>query len=214
MVAGAAPRSLRRMVIETLLARPGLAPAVRTLVGAAVSTWRAAWPTLGAWVAAGRACGQRRADFEETLLQAVLFCGFPRAITAFEHLHAAWPPAAPPAGGAVPAEHQADAGRALFHRVYGRNTEPVAAMLRSYHADLHAFVLDVAYGRVLARPHLDARVRELLAAALLAVQDQPRQFAAHARGALRCGASETELHEAVWTALEDDAAVASWLRRR
>ena len=202
------------MAIESLLARPGLAPTVRTLVGAAVCTWRADAAALRAWIAAGRAAGQPRADFEETVLQGVLFCGFPRAISAFEQLAAAWPAATPPAGGALPLADQPHAGRALFAQVYGQHTDAVAELLRGFHADFHAFVLDVAYGRVLARPHLPARVRELLAVATLAAQEQPRQFAAHARGARRCGATDLEVHEAVWTALEDDALVATWLRRR
>jgi alkylhydroperoxidase/carboxymuconolactone decarboxylase family protein YurZ len=202
------------MQIESLLARPGLAPRLRTLIGAAVAVWRGDWPRLRAWIDAGRTLSQPRADFEETLLQAVLFCGFPRAVTAFEQLHAGWPAPAPPSGGGLPVAEQAAAGHALFAGVYGDNAAAVEAMLRGFHADFHAFVLDVAYGRVLARPHLPPKERELLAIALLAAQDQPRQFAGHTRGARRFGATELELRETLSTVFADAAVVEVWLRRR
>lgn len=201
------------MPLADLLARPGLAPRTRVLIGAAVAIWRGEWHALRDWLGAGQRLGQPRGDLEETLLQAVLFCGFPRVVTAFEHFAATWPAADPPAGGALPAAAQAAAGRALFATVYGANAPAVEAMLRSFHADFHAFVLEAAYGRVLARPHLPAKERELLAVALLAVQDQPKQFAGHARGAAHCGASRTELDEALVTAFGGEAASAPWRQR-
>jgi alkylhydroperoxidase/carboxymuconolactone decarboxylase family protein YurZ len=201
------------MAIERMLARGGLDARLRTMVGAAVAIWRGDWSALRAWAAAARDRGQARADLEETLLQAVLFCGFPRTVTAFEQLADVWPTPRPPGGGALPPDQQSSAGRQLFATIYGANTDAVEAMLRSFHADFHAFVFDVAYGRILTRPHLTAREREVIAVALLAAQDQPRQFAGHARGALHCGASRDELREALVTALGDEAAVTPWLQR-
>ena len=160
-----------------------------------------------------RGRGDARADFEETLLQAVLFCGFPRVVTAFETLSAAWPVATAPAGGALPQAEQAAAGQALFAGIYGQNTAAVDAMLRGFHADFHAFVFEVAYGRILTRPRLSARERELLAVGLLAAQDQVRQFAGHARGALHFGANRTELREVVVSALGETTAVDTWCAR-
>ncbi len=201
------------MPIDALLARPGLAPHLRTLVGAVVAIWRGDWPRLRDWFAAARGLDQPRQDVEEALLQAVLFCGFPRVVTAFEQLADVWPTATPPTGGAVPAAAQAAAGQALFATVYGSNTAAVDGLLRSFHADFHAFVLEAAYGRILARPHLPARSREILAVALLAAQDQPRQFAGHARGARHCGATMEELHEALVTTFGDRPAAVFWQQR-
>jgi len=201
------------MPIDALLRRPGLAPRLRIMVGTAVAVWRGAWTEATSWMRAGMALGQPRADLEETLLQAVLFCGFPRVVTAFERLAEVWPTATPPAGGALPDHAQHDAGRALFAMIYGANTAAVDTMLRSFHGEFHAFVLEAAYGRILTRPHLPAREREVLAVALLAAQDQPRQFAGHARGALHCGASRDELQEALVTTFADGPAAATWLAR-
>lgn len=201
------------MRIDELLTRPDLAPRMRLLVLAAVGVFRADWDTLRAAAETGRRQGQPRGDFEELLLQVVLFCGFPRVVTAFEHLAAAWPTASEPAGGALPAADQPAAGRALFAAIYGKNDAAVRAMLRGYHAEFHDFVLEAAYGRILTRPALSPRDRELVAAGLLAAMDQQRQFVAHARGALHFGAHRAELREVLVTTFGDTPAVDEWLHR-
>ncbi len=201
------------MQLDELLAREGLPGNVRLMVAAAVAIWRADWPRLRECGEAARTRGEARADLEETLLQAVLFCGFPRVVTAFEHLEQGWPAPTPPGGGGLPPAAQAAAGRRLFAGIYGRNEAAVAAMLRGYHQELHDFVLEAAYGRILSRPHLDPRIRELIAIALLAAQDQRRQFAGHARGALQFGATPLELREALVTACGDTREVDEWLQR-
>jgi alkylhydroperoxidase/carboxymuconolactone decarboxylase family protein YurZ len=201
------------MPLDALLARPGLPVPTRILVAIATAIWRGDWQRLQDLVGRAQAAGVARNDLEETLLQAVLFCGFPRVVTAFETLQEAWPVPSAPTGGSVPPEQQAAAGRALFAGIYGRNTDAVDAMLRSFHADFHAFVLEAAYGRILARPGLSAKVRETIAVGLLAAQEQVRQFAGHARGAMHFGANKDELREAVVTAIGDCAAVAGWCAR-
>src|SRR5687768_14639773 len=77
--------------VAALLDRDGLEASVRVLVIAGVAIWRGDWPRLRHAARAARRRGRPRADLEETLLQAVLFCGFPRVVTAFEQLGAAWP---------------------------------------------------------------------------------------------------------------------------
>jgi alkylhydroperoxidase/carboxymuconolactone decarboxylase family protein YurZ len=201
------------MPLDVLLARPGLPASFRLLVAAAVAIWAGDWSRLHDCITRARGLGCDRAELEETLLQAVLFCGFPRVVTAFETLASAWPVATPPTGGALPQAEQAAAGAALFAGIYGQNTPAVDAMLRGFHADFHAFVFEVAYGRILTRPRLTARERELLAVGLLAAQDQVRQFAGHARGALHFGATRAELREVVVTALGDVVAVDDWCAR-
>ena len=107
-------------------------PAFRPLIGVAVATWRADWPTMQAWIHAARSTGCTRAGFEETLLQCVLFCGFPRVITAFEHLGTAWPTEQPPTGGSLPEEQQRARGDELFRSIYGKNDRAVRELLKDY----------------------------------------------------------------------------------
>lgn len=192
--------------IAALFARPGLDAPVRAIALAQVATARGDWHALLAVVRATRAHGCARAVLEEGFLQGVLFYGFPRTITAFEVLQREWPTADPPSGGNLPTTSQPPAGRALFRAIYDRNADAVEAMLLSYHGELRDFVLDVAYGRILTRPALAARERELIAVAVLAAMDQTPQLVAHARGALRFGASETAVREALWSALAPDEA--------
>jgi 4-carboxymuconolactone decarboxylase len=165
----------------------------RTIVAAG----RGDWDGLQATLQSAGAAAMPRPAFEETLLQAVLFSGFPRVVSAFEVLNRAWPPAAPPSGGSLPCERQAAAGRELFAAIYGNNDAAVRAMLASFHREFHDFVLEAAYGRILTRPGLDAGTRELLAVAALASLDQKPQLVAHARGALRFGRSRTEVAAAI-----------------
>jgi alkylhydroperoxidase/carboxymuconolactone decarboxylase family protein YurZ len=194
------------------LPHAGLPPRLRRLVAAAVAVFRADWSTVRSTFLAGHG-SQPRADFEEVLLQVVLFCGFPRVVTAFEELTKAWPIESPPGGGALPAGEQAPAGRALFAAIYGKNDGPVRAMLRGYHAEFHDFVLEAAYGRILTRPALSPRERELIAVGLLAAMDQQRQFVAHARGALHFGASRQDLREVLVATFGDTPQVDEWLHR-
>jgi len=205
------------MALADLLLRPGLDANLRLLVAAAAAIWRADWPTLQLAARLGRERGQPRQDFEETLLQAVLFYGFPRVITAFEQLAEAWPSERPPTGGALPEGERERAGRELFAAIYGKNDEAVRELLRGYHQELHDFVLSAAYGRILTRPHLSGRDREVVAVAVLATQGQVRQFAGHARGARHLGATDEQLREALVTVFGDGEAHAreldGWLGR-
>ncbi len=101
----------------------------------------------------------------------------------------------------------------MFEGVYGGNADSVFGLLGEFHADFRSFVLEVAYGRILARPGLSGRIRELLAVAALAASDQRRQFAGHARGALHLGATIDELREVLATVFDDASAVDDWLQR-
>lgn len=201
------------MNLDELLARDGLATPVRLLVLAMASVWRGDWQQFAECARRGQARRQPRQDFEETLLQAVLFAGFPRAVTAFETLATEWPATAAPTGGALAPAAQTAAGEDLFAAIYGRNAAAVHELLRSFHAEFHDFVLEAAYGRVLSRPGLEPRVRELLAVGVLAAQEQLPQFLAHARGALHFGASREELREVLVTVFGDTPGVGQWLRR-
>ena len=140
----------------------------------------------------------------EALLQVHLFAGFPRVVEAFQVLEDAGGLGRPGPNEvrAEPPLH--DRGHALFERIYGAGAERVETMLASLHPDLLDWVLGHAYGRVLTRPGLDARERELLAVAALAASRQTRQLASHARGAAACGADAAELESAL-------AVAAPWL---
>lgn len=171
------------------------------------------WVAFGAAVLRARSAGASRTEVEEALLQATLFFGFPRVVTAFEVLQRDWPPPAPPRRGALPPPEQAVAGRALFDAIYDRNAGAVHGLLESFHPDFHDFVIESAYGRVLARPGLGPMTRELLAVAGLAALQQEPQLVAHARGALRFGATLDQVRDCMAAGGMGGAAGAALLAR-
>lgn len=190
-----------------------LPPDLRSLVRCKIAIWPGAWEALGAELRSARSAGFARSGYEETLLQAVLFYGFPRIVTAFEVLTREWPTAAAPAGGALPRAEQTAAGEGLFAAIYGKNTNAVHALLRGFHGEFHDFVLEAAYGRVLTRPGLAPLAREVLAVAALATMQQIPQLVAHARGALHFGADDEGLDEVMHLAGLDPATARSVLTR-
>jgi alkylhydroperoxidase/carboxymuconolactone decarboxylase family protein YurZ len=134
----------------------------------------------------------------ETLLQVLLFAGFPRTVNALEALERALGPRDPDpperTGGDAALRRR---GGALFRRVYGPDADRVLGDIGGRHPELRDWILRDAYGRVLARPGLDAAERECIAVALLAALDLPRQQVAHLRGAGRCGARPAEIRAAL-----------------
>ncbi len=203
--------------VDELFARPGLDLPVRAIALAQVAAARGDWSRLATVIRGAQARRCPRTALEEGFLQGILFYGFPRTITAFETLQREWPATGVSGGGALPTGEQPAAGRALFRAIYDRNADAVDAMLQGFHGELHDFVLDVAYGRILTRPALSARERELIAVAVLAAMDQTPQLVAHARGAMRFGADELAVREALWSALLPnqeavDAALAKIIR--
>ena len=197
------------MDLSAELVRSGLDRRTRLLALAKGAIWPADWSFLREVLELARAEPLLRSDLEEVLLQATLFFGFPRVVTAFEQLSEVWPVADAPAGGSVPAEEYRDRGRDLFAAIYARNDQVVRDRLRSYHAEFHDFVIEAAYGRVLARDGLDPATRELLAVTALLALDQEPQLIAHARGALHFGATREALVEAMRCArVADERSVA------
>jgi alkylhydroperoxidase/carboxymuconolactone decarboxylase family protein YurZ len=133
--------------------------------------------------------GEPNRAWRETLLQVHVFAGFPRLVEAYGVLAAEGG-----LGELAPDEilgerDQHARGRALFERIYQRDSEKVRGFLVAGHPDFADWIEGHAYGRILARPGLEPAQRELLAVAALAVLGQERQLASHVRGAVRCGAT-------------------------
>ena len=133
--------------------------------------------------------------WREAILMVHLFAGFPRQISTYDVLASAGG-----LGTAEPDEFEGivddpERGRALFDVIYAAQSERVQERLRVGHPDVVRWILGHAYGRVLARPGLSTRVRELLAVSALLVLRQERQLASHVRGAIYCGATAAEVLE-------------------
>jgi len=167
----------------------------RLLLRLTVAVVRGDWDVLRA-VRRAAPAGQPDRAWREALLQAHLFAGLPRIVEASAVLVQEGG-----LGAVAPDELEAvadvaEAGRVLFERIYAGKADQVRAELERGHPLLARWVLEHAYGRVLARPGLGADRRELLAVVALASLGQDRQLASHARGALRCGVTAAALDEA------------------
>ncbi|MFT5284368.1 MAG: alkylhydroperoxidase/carboxymuconolactone decarboxylase family protein YurZ [Planctomycetota bacterium] len=129
--------------------------------------------------------------WREAVLQTHLFAGFPRLVEAYGVLEQAGG-CGQPAPQELEAHQEINSGSQLFERIYAEHAVAVHQTLRSYHLDFATMIEEHAYARVLMRPGLGARSRELLSVACLISLDQPRQLISHARGARNCGA---EIHD-------------------
>ena len=77
--------------------------------------------------------------------------------------------------------------------VYGRAYHKLLVNLRALHPALEDLVLVDAYGKVIGRPGLDLKRRELATVAAIAVLGAAQQLHSHLRGALNTGASPEEV---------------------
>ena len=137
---------------------------------------------------------------EETILQSYLFLGYPAALNAFAEWRAvSGHPTAPPR---VDEEPWRERGDRVCRAVYAGQYDGLRDNVRALHADMEAWMVEEGYGKVLGRPGLDLRDRELCIAALLAVQDVPRQLYSHLRGALNVGAEARGVERALELAAE------------
>lgn len=172
----------------------------------ALDAGREALVALSAALAGGEAEGVdgalkkalRHADpvaVEEALLQSHLFLGYPAALNGL----ARWRELSGREDGAAADDREvwSERGEAVCRIVYGGQYEGLRENVRRLHPDLERWMVEDGYGRVLGRPGLDLATRELCIAALLAVQDVPRQLYSHLRGALNAGAAESEIERAL-----------------
>ncbi len=177
-------------------------------VAAAVAEGRTA--ELEARFAAAREAGVPVLWVEELLLQSLLLVGYPLALVAF----GVWRKLAgplPAAGEEHDAEELAHAdweawaerGAQVCRAVYGRAYHKLLLNLRALHPALEDLVLVDAYGKVIGRPGLDLKRRELCTVAAVAVLGTAQQLHSHLRGALNTGASHAEV-EAVLGLVEPD----------
>src|SRR6267143_6448529 len=186
----------RRSMSET--GAPVLDARTAALIRVAVAVARGKAPELELRFAAARDAGVPGLWIEELLLQSMLVVGYPLALVAFgswrglgvavegagaeDLAHAEW-------------EAWAARGAAVCRAVYGRAYHKLLVNLRALHPALEDLVLVDAYGKVIGRPGLDLKRRELCTVAAIAVLGTAQQLHSHLRGALNTGASRAEVEE-------------------
>ena len=137
---------------------------------------------------------------EELLLQSVLMVGYPRALIAFtvwRKFSGVAAPAADPGADYNKAGEWTRRGEELCAVVYGGNYRKLRESVQALHPAVDAWMVTEGYGRTLARPGLDLKLRELCTVAQTAVLEAPRQLHSHMRGALNAGASFGQIEGAL-----------------
>lgn len=133
---------------------------------------------------------------DEVILQSYLFAGFPRALNAARMWRAASGVPAPSSDDSASPRHAAEwecDGEATCAIVYGRSYEMLRRNVRELHPALDAWMISDGYGKVLSRPGLDLKTRELCIVAACAAAGQQRQLHSHLHGALNSGATSGEV---------------------
>ena len=149
-------------------------------------------------------------QIEEVILQSDLFAGFPRALNAMRtwRAYSATQPALPATHGYVAMQELRSQGEATCATVYGSSYEQLRENIRALHPELDEWMIVEGYGKVLSRPGLDLKTRELCIVSACAATGQKRQLHSHVRGALNSGASVAEIQatlDAISSLIEKDS---------
>lgn len=185
---------------------PGLDPGTASVVRLSAALGRGGEEAVeDALEAASRRVGDgglRREAVEEAILQAHLFLGYPAALTALGRWRRLGHPAPEPRS--ADAEERRSRGERVCRAVYGENYGKLRNNVAALHPDMDRWMVEEGYGRVLGRPGLELRVRELCIVAQLAGSGYGPQLHSHLRGALNAGASPEEVEAALRIAAGDD----------
>src|SRR6266571_9304632 len=147
-------------------AAPALEPKTAALVRVAAAIAEGKIPDLKVRLAAAQDAGVPPLWIDELLLQSMLVVGYPLTLVAFGVWREVAGPTAKGGHAAEPLAHEewqawADRGAAVCRAVYGRAYHKLLLNLRALHPALEDLVLVDAYGKVIGRPGLDLKRREL-----------------------------------------------------
>jgi alkylhydroperoxidase/carboxymuconolactone decarboxylase family protein YurZ len=140
-----------------------------------------------------------RVAIYETILQSYLFLGFPKMIEAaicFGEVFGQYKIARPVrAYTSKEMEKWFRMGYALCRRVYGRNFRLLEKRFSRLSPELFRWMVIEGYGKVLSRPGLSQKERELAEVAALIAERRERQLISHLLGSLNVGADIRLLKE-------------------
>jgi 4-carboxymuconolactone decarboxylase len=133
---------------------------------------------------------------EEIILQSYLFAGFPRTLNAMRMWRVVSERPAPesdPEAAAEDFDLWRRRGAVTCEIVYGKSYERLRKNVCELHPALDEWMIVEGYGKILSRPGVDIRTRELCVVAACAVSGQQRQLHSHLHGALNAGSSPGEI---------------------
>jgi 4-carboxymuconolactone decarboxylase len=177
---------------------PALDQATRELVRLAAIISSGTEPQIRAAMARVAGGTVPKPWIEELILQTYLFAGFPRGLNAMREWRKASGARAPENDEGERLDATGDwarQGERTCHTVYGEMYDRLRRNIRTLHPALDAWMIVEGYGKVLSRPGLDLKRRELCVVAACAVLEQERQLHSHLHGALNAGATQAEVDD-------------------
>jgi 4-carboxymuconolactone decarboxylase len=136
-------------------------------------------------------------EAEEALLQSYLFVGFPLALQALAMWRERTGKIGPDRAREDAPETWRARGEEVCETVYAGQYDKLRANIARIHPDMERWMLEEGYGKVLSRPGLDLKTRELCIIGVLVGLDARQQLYSHMRGALNAGATPEEVEAAV-----------------
>lgn len=182
--------------LEEVLQRPGLDRKTRLLCFVSLLTAQGHKNFLKGFIRAARDAGCTPQELYEVILQNYLFAGYPAAIEGFKVFREVVQEK-PKMAIEGDAQQWKSRGLALGRQVYSEEFERLMTHLRGLSPELAEWMVVEGYGKVLSRPGLGAKERELCAIATLLVSGWERQLRSHIRGALNVGATVAEVEEVI-----------------
>lgn len=133
----------------------------------------------------------------ECLLQNYLFAGFPTALTSLKILKEIYPKKSLPEIEDMNLYHFRNKGEINCRKVYGDKFEKLISNINNFSPELSEWLVLEGYGKVLGRPGLSFKERELCVIAVLTVLRFEDQLYSHINGAVRAKASIEEIEKVV-----------------
>lgn len=132
---------------------------------------------------------------EECILQSYLMAGFPRTLNAMREWRRVSGVEAPEPE-AIPEPslwRWRQQGEQTCEIVYGKFYEKLRENIAHLHPALDDWMIVEGYGKILSRPGLELKLRELCIVAACAAMGQDRQLHSHLHGAVNAGATPSEV---------------------
>ena len=126
---------------------------------------------------------------EETILQTLLFAGFPKTIEALKVLREFFPVSQ---GSKHVSDHK-QAGEETSRIIYGKYHGKLKLVMDELHPDLTRWMIEDGYGRVLSRSGLTIQEREIAVLGSLMASGMIEQYRAHLRGTRYTGVLKVDI---------------------
>lgn len=133
----------------------------------------------------------------ELFLHLSLLLGFPTMLDGFAMLRSATGKSDSTRFVTLSNKQLRNRGKRALKIVYGHALDRLLANLKSLHTQVPDLIIRDVYGRIIARPGLALRDREIINVAVLTIQGLDQQLYSHIRGALRLRVSASAVRTTI-----------------